>query len=250
MSPFKTLVLGILSLVLVSCSDSNENSPTVNPPAVNQPAVDEPTVDEPVAGEVPEFDGSLPAITNLYSQDQIDAIEALGLTINLGDNPPNIEGTYRMSPGQLQATSVPNDPVQPGAVGFDTNFTFFDQNNSSLTVDLDLVEDNGSTSQGSGSFISGSGQLFTVFFVTETTIGGFVADSTITISGVVNSSGIENLQFAAFALDHRDAPENIFIPENTGRLFIDPDGLSERITATAEVPSATSDRINVNALGK
>lgn len=183
------------------------------------------------------FDGSRPAISDVYSQSQLDALEQIGLVFNLGSQPPDIEGTYRFNNRVLQATSVPGDTANEFV---STTITFSNQNNATLTVEYTSVEDEGvntGTTTGTGSFISGSGQAFTVYVVSETIINGSVADSTATISGVISSSGIENIQLAGFMLDNR-GDTLTFIPNDTGRLIIDADGLSQRLSVNAPLAAA------------
>lgn len=177
----------------------------------------------------PVFDGTRPSLDNIYSVDQVEAIENIGLELNLGDTPPNVEGTFRLEPNALQSTTVPDDsPI--GTEFADYDITFSNQNDETLTLDL-FLESSNSTTTGSGSFIAGSGDSFTVFFVSETNTEGFVTKGTITFSGLVNSAGITNLQMAFFMLDDGGDPDDEYIPENTGRLFMDLDGFSQRSSA-------------------
>jgi len=186
------------------------------------------------------FDGTEPAVTDLYSQEQLDALVALGLTVHLGDTPPNIEGTFLASPALLQSSSVGGDESLIGAQFADALMTFSNQNNESLTVDLLLDEVSiDSQSVGEGSFISGSGSNFTVYFVTETELNNAFADTTVTISGSMTLNGIENAQLALFMLDNRGNLTGEFIENNTGRLLIDGDGFSERQTAARRAISVT-----------
>ena len=234
---------------VVSTESELADTPISDGPTTDIPVENAPVEDAPIA-ELPEFDGSRPAITDLYSQAQIDALEQIGLVFNLGDQPPNIEGTFRIDPTIVQASTVPFDD---GASGFEissSTVTFSNQDNSTLTVDLVQNEDTGGSSIGNGSFISGNGQLFTVYFVTETTIGGFTADSTITLSGVVSDVGIENVQIAGFLLDDRGESDSVFIPNNTGRLAIDEDGFSERVAGNGKIPESLATTTSKNLISR
>jgi len=175
------------------------------------------------------FDGSLESVEQFYSPSQLRAIQQLGLNVNEGDTPPNVEGTFFLSPWVLQASTVPDDQ---GLIGFEigaADITISNQNNATLTATLKIdeyLEEERGTTEGSGSFISGSGSLFTIYFKTVTDYGnGELADTSITISGSVTELGIENIQLAAFVIDGRG---NDFIPNDSGRVLIDGDGLSER----------------------
>jgi|GEM_PF-1375416 len=191
----------------------------------------DPLEDEPAIA-TPMFDGTLSAITSIYSDSQLAAIEALGLELNLGDDPPNIEGTFRLDPAILQSSSVPNDEENLGENFTPITFTFSNQDNSSLTLDLTTLSDSGDTQvDGSGAFISGSGNAFTVYFLAEVTFEGFTFTSSETYSGIITDAGITNLQQAIFILDDRGDPQDLVFDQDTGRLFIDTDGLSVRTEA-------------------
>lgn len=203
---------------------------------------------DPIADR--QFDGTVSSVETIYTPEQLDAIQQLGLTLNLGDSPPNIEGNYFFSPVILQASSVPNEPTDIGSEINDASFSVTNQNTTTLTADLFLQEllgpDQGDT-RGTGSFISGSGSLFTIYFVTETDYGdGALADTSVTISGAISELGIENIQLAAFVLDDRG--DDTFFPSNTGRLLIDGDGLAVRQSVSSSDLTADSHAISYSGL--
>lgn len=178
------------------------------------------------------FTGTRPSVEQIYSESLITSLEMIGLNINLGDNPPNVEGSYLLEPRVLQATTVPVENIEIGVGNGSTTITFSNQNNANLTLDLEA--NSGSTNVvDTGSFISGSGNLFTVYFVAEVTVDGHTFDSTETYSGVITDGGVQNLQRAIFVLDDRGDPNDGLIPNDTGRLFIDEDGLSVRVLSEA-----------------
>jgi len=243
-------------LILAACGGSSgDSSPevstqseTASTPIADTPVTDTP-VDAPIMDNPPVFDGFEASINDLYTPAQVDAIEQIGLVFNLGDQPPNIEGTFRVEPVIVQATTAPEDD---GETGFELpaqTYTFSNQNNSTLTVDLLLIEDSGQTTVGNGSFISGNDQQFTVYFVSETNIDGFVADTTITLSAVISGNGIENVQAAGFLLNDRGDPGDVFIPNNAGRLVIDEDGFSERIQSKDKIGNVSEATSGKSLLG-
>jgi len=178
-----------------------------------------PADDQPIV-----FDGSRPSITNIYTESQIAAIESLGFQINEGNNPPNIEGIFRLESIILTASTLSNDPLTNIAPA---NIVFENQNNTTLTVDYELDQNNGDAF-GVGSFISGSGNAFSVYFVGETNSAGSIHDTTFSFSGTVSNVGIENAQFALFTINDRGNID--VLPTDQGRLFIDLDGFSERLS--------------------
>jgi len=74
-------------------------------------------------------------LTDVFSESQIAGVEALGIQMNLGDNPPNIEGTFFVDPIVLQATTIVDNQVPIGNVFEPLVVTFSNQNNASRTLD-------------------------------------------------------------------------------------------------------------------
>ncbi|WP_298341267.1 hypothetical protein [uncultured Algibacter sp.] len=168
------------------------------------------------------FDGSIEDIRDFYNDDLVDALEDLGFNLNTGNNPPNIEGVYFVSPLLLEASSVTGDIV--GMPFNDYTITFSNQNNSALTIDY-FGDQGNQIDQGSGSFISGDDDNFTVLLITTSTdeSNNTTADSAISISGVLTDGGIENIQMAFMMLDNKGNPNGEWIPNNTGRIAYDSD---------------------------
>ena len=172
------------------------------------------------------FDGSLNDIENFYNSDVVDALIDLGLDINTGANPPNIEGLFNATPFILQASSVDGD--SPGSQFPDLSMIFSNQDNESLTIDFNGA--NGPESyDGDGSFISGEGDSFSVFLTVDVTLNGNVAETTFAISGSIAEGGLGDIQVALIMIDDGGDPDGAFIENNTGRLLYDSDGFSEEL---------------------
>lgn len=172
------------------------------------------------------FDGSIADIENFYNSDVVDELIDLGLDINTGANPPNIEGFFNATPFILQASSVSGD--SPGNQFPDLNMIFSNQNNEDLTIDFNGA--NGpETYDGDGSFISGDGNAFSVFLKVDVTLNGNVAETTFAISGSIADGGLEDIQVGLIMIDDGGDPDGVFIENNTGRLLYDSDGFSERL---------------------
>lgn len=188
-----------------------------------------------------EFDGSRASLARLYSESEIAALESLGVQLNFGDNPPELVGAFELDPVILQATSWAEDLGIPGDVVSSAELEFSSQNFRNQTVEMGL--DAGATGLFAGNaLVSGSGNLFTVYLVNLIVIEDSVADGTIVLSGVVTDTGLQNVQWALFLLDDRGDPEDLFLPEGTGRLFMDQDGVSGRIDdMSGDAPTQTSD---------
>ncbi len=240
----RSFVIALSAGLLVSCGGGGGGGSSSDAPVVvtdDSHTIITIPVDDGMQNPVSTtFDGSTASVTAFYSQAQIDAIEGLGLVFHVGDQPPNMEGTFVSSPHVMQNTNVPGDQDTIGNLFNDTRIELTNQNNSDLTIDMVLTQtpadgSESTVSVGNNAFISGTGPFFTIYFIAETTEldTGLVTRATITLSGSVTDNGLENLQTAYFLLDDAGDPNNNIIPNNTGRLFIDEDGLAERVFPAA-----------------
>lgn len=185
--------------------------------------------EEDVADGVGEFDGSIASVEQFFTPEIVDALNDLGFIINSGDNPPNIEGTFLAAPFVLVDSSVPGDSAA-GTQFYDVLITFLHQDlNGVLTIDA-TTETIGidETTNGSGSFVSGSGNKFTAYIKSEAMLNGSNATVAIAISGTITATGINNLLFANLMLDDKGDPLDALIPNNTGRFLADANLFSEK----------------------
>ncbi|MER3374842.1 MAG: hypothetical protein RIM83_09440 [Allomuricauda sp.] len=183
------------------------------------------------SSSVPEVSpqGTVQELRSYYSDSFVDAMLALGFNLSLGNTPPNIEGEFEVSPFILQKSSVVKDSNLIGNQYSTYTLEFSNQDNDLLTVDLKGSQ--GSLMDvGDGSFVVGSNNAFAVYTKTTTTDndGTYPRETAIAISGTLTPNGIENLQFYGAMLDDNGDPDDRLIENNTGRLFIDGDGLSSK----------------------
>jgi len=205
------------------------------------------------------FDANSPLIvnavndSNLLTDNQFSVFESLGLQVNLGDNPPNIEGTFRIDPRIIQASTVPGSAEDVGTTISSVSVTFSNQNSATQTLEVVVVEDD-AEGAGSvetvivGSSILGSDNAFTAFFVSEITFNNQAFALATGFSGIITEAGIENFQLADVVIDDGGDPFNDLIPNNTGELFIDETGFSELIPDTTVLASDLAP--NTNALSR
>ena len=165
----------------------------------------------------------------------LEKLRQMGIKINEGTNPPVFEGIYWLSPLVMTKTEVPDDYSEVGDIFADYNIKLYNQNNKKLTISLDSkgYDDYGNvitTSIGQdGAFISGKGNFFTVYVITD----GKNTHNTSRFrmlevySGEHTSSGIKNMQNAILMMDNYANVNDDLIPNNTGRAFKDQDGFSE-----------------------
>jgi len=148
------------------------------------------------------FDGSRASLRDLFTESQLMTAESLGLPLNFGDDPPNIEGTFRIGPVVLlQAATDPNDQFGVGNTDVPFDIVFTEQNTNSLEIDITFPDTE-----------------LTVFALGVLPQANNLETRRI-YSGLLTEFGIENFQ------------ETTFLAGGSGeaRLFIDPDSLSERV---------------------
>ena len=184
---------------------------------------------------VPQREGLTEDIQNLIPLDILEAIEDLGIEINEGKNPPNIEGTYLVSTLQLvKSTTGRNIATQ-----WDKYVTFSGQNNTTLTIDANYTMQTDyphgvMNSEGPGSFIVGEGNKFTVVVDGTREQGGYTAKTVEIFSGEISDAGIINYHWAVMMINDSGDPLGIWIPNSTGYAKKDSDGFSERVESNRD----------------
>jgi len=173
--------------------------------------------DDPDSGEVDT------RLDNVVPKDIRDKMGRY-ITFYNGVNPPNVEGVYLMSPDILVYSS--DNTFSIGDVFSDLYFRLSNQNSKNNTIDYQ--ENQGKQTQvGSGAFISGEGNNFTIFFNNTGKIYDIKVKTAMVISGTKTSSGIANLRYALALIDKDPDPDNIAMEIGEFRIFEDKDGLTE-----------------------
>lgn len=169
-------------------------------------------------------DGLTDDITNLVPAVVLDSIRALDMTINGGNNPPDITNNYQADPFILKNSNIPTDFIGVRESDYLVEFSNLDLIN--LTVDIKYL--NGAErGTGVGGFIVGDGTKFSVFTEVVSAIGNDSADFVHVISGELNNDGIKDFYFANFMIDDRGDPNEVFIEIGQGRVLWDRDSLAE-----------------------
>ena len=154
-----------------------------------------------------------------------------------GMNPPNIEGSYYLSPQILIGSSLSYDQIgKEYAVEYQK---YSNQDMVNNTIDMVRVEGSNGVigwSKGSGAFISGTGNNFTIFFdQTGESYETNEAGESYTIpykwvyivSGTKTATGIKDLTVGFVMKEKGYDPEEKIVDVGTFRFFTDPDGISE-----------------------
>ncbi|RIW13351.1 hypothetical protein D0X99_16375 [Algoriphagus lacus] len=177
--------------------------------------------------ERPRLDenGLTPEINRLVSQEYLDALVDLGFVINRGGTPPILSGQFRVSPCYI-AKSTAGD-IQ-GISTRDFFLNLYDQKELTITVDFKQQSQEGNDI---GSYIVGADDKFSIFVeVSElNTNTGARAKVLYAISGKKTSEGISDIKIANLMLDNFGNPNKIWIPNGTGRVFMDRDNLASPI---------------------
>lgn len=173
-----------------------------------------------------EANGFTEEINEFLPDSIIDEMESLGMELNTGGNPPNVENIYEVSPFVLDSSNVPSD--YSGMSFADLRFKLYEQDNEDLTIKLDYV--NGpEEGTGLGSFIVGNNNNFTV--VSEVTTVAYSDTATVAMlfSGKMVEDGIENFYYANFMIENNES--SYFIENGQGRVIYDSDGFSEKVSS-------------------
>lgn len=175
-------------------------------------------------GKATGFDGSMNSISDFIGQDLLDVMIDLGLVIHEGSKPPVIEGEYVVAPCILDASNVEIDVI--GTVFADQYLKLYNQRGLEVMYSAQGASQ---TDEGTGSFISGGGDYFSIFLITTSEIAGYQADTAYVLSGKKTVNGFEEFQMAAFMKNNHGNPGGVFIADGKGRIFIDGDGVVEKI---------------------
>ncbi len=203
--------------------------------------------EEEEEGIDPVYNGLSSDIQNIIPADILNKIIDLGMPIHRGDNPPNFENTYFITPLILIQTTVPND-YDLGTQFLDMEVTFYEQNNNNLTVKIDYIQGT-QTGIGRGGFIAGEDNKFTVFAAIDVEISGYHADMIEIYSAKVVSGGLNDFYLANFMIDNYGDPGGVgFIPNGTGRILYDSDGFSEIMTSETSTFTDSRDGQTYNTI--
>jgi len=180
-----------------------------------------PTVDE---------QGLTEDIHKIIPDEYIKVLKDLGLNIYGGNKPPKIEGKYLASP----LVFVNKNFLEKLAEMDNMRVTFYGQNNTALTVKMDYTMDILSSPAGKmevsgmGGFIVGEGNRFTAFIDAKRKEGGYTAKTVEVFSGEITTGGIKDFHWAVIMIDNNGNPLGIWIPNGTGYVHKDGDGIAVR----------------------
>jgi len=173
-------------------------------------------------------DGLTRDIRDLIPDEMLQIIIDIGMPIYGGNTPPDMTGTFRISPVTLLVSNF-DDEEKPGRVFVDDLITFSEQDNESLTIKTRRVNA-ASDGGGIGGFIVGTDMHFTIFAVEDrvSVSSGNEYRTARLYSGIMSSEGIIDWYSITLMLDEGLNPTPTLLRNGQARLTYDADGFSER----------------------
>ena len=164
------------------------------------------------------------------------------MPIYSGNTPPNIEGTYLVSPNVLAYTSLEND-YEIGEIFMNliTRYSAQDMTANTVTYEDEEVYDGKVYvfSMPAEAKVLGKGDNFTIFVIVENKHNdGFWSKQATIYSGTMTSDGIKDCFYGFVMLDKDDDPDKTVMPVGSFRIFKDKDGLSVPTTWLTEMAAA------------
>lgn len=166
-------------------------------------------------------------IDEVIPQKYIDTLKQLGITINEGTTPPNMEGIYQISSAKLEASNISTDII--GTVYTAMKFKLFSQNNTDFSIQLYGKNFIGLIDTSIVTAVSGNGNNFTVYGKIKANNGLNYAIFGLIISGTKEGADLKDVKFSLINIDNSNGG-GFFIPEGKARLFYDADFISESIS--------------------
>lgn len=169
-------------------------------------------------------------IKNIIPTTMLRELKSKGMAINEGTTPPSIEGIYLASPYTLKSPYGAGDSWVAGRVIADYKYKFYDQTGGNVKVDYKQpsASDHGS---GLGSFISGSGNKFSIFSESNGGTSSIEYTTVSVISGELTSTGIKDFQYGfIFTKKTGDDGDVNYIPKGKSRVWIDGNALADKVS--------------------
>lgn len=209
-----TRALPLLACFATACAPTWETSPVEGP--------DRPDI---VFEELPSPEGVPDAVDAFLSPRDFGSLEAIGMPIHRGDDPPFIEGLYYMD-----TLTVTFDEVASalGVVVIPVTTGFLNQQEDGSVESTQ--DDDMSDATGSGAFLSGAENCFSAYV----DFRGFIeADDCHysmpqVLSGCITDEGIEDLVIG-YVMAETNGTCTMTVDQGHRRILEEDDGLAERL---------------------
>ncbi|HID39937.1 MAG TPA: hypothetical protein EYP36_10555 [Calditrichaeota bacterium] len=187
-----------------------------------------------------EDNGLTREINELVPDSLFDVLDSLGMPINRGGNPPNVEASYLCKPFKLINSNRESDNI--GSIYADYYVKFSNQNNEKLTISMDY-ENGPEVGNGIGGFIVGDDGKFSVFSKLTVVVYSDTAYILNLISGKLVDNGLQDFYLALLMLDNQGNPNGYYINNGDGRVFKDDDGLAEKIEGFTQLAKEAATKL-------
>lgn len=165
-------------------------------------------------------------VKDMLNVNQLQTLEEHGLIINEGINPPDIQGVYFSNYNYCTYDST---ELFEGFT-FDNYFwRFYDQSEDNVKLDY-TAQNVLDEATGAGAFISGDGELFSVFVELVGVNFGVDYTTVMIISGRIGPNGIHDFMFGFILTDKdttADPDDFIMMPIDGHRIVEEYDGLAD-----------------------
>jgi len=177
-------------------------------------------------------------VLDMLTDEQIEQLKKDGLNIYEGQNPPNVEGAYLAD----------NEYCVYSSDGDDDWYTYdYYYNLTNQSGDTLIVAYNGGPgsdiSTGDLAYISGDGDNFSIFVESHGIVYGITYTDVTVYSGTIAADGIHDFQFGFIMTSKGDDPYEELMDVGEDRIFIEDDGLAERLSSW---PFSASDSVSLN----
>ena len=152
-------------------------------------------------------------------------MEANGMTINEGNNPPDIQGIFDAGIFELVYSNLEKEQNTIGSISSRYRFKFYDQQN--IKIKTSYASDGNDIAIGQGSIISGSGNKFTAYLRVDGRVSLATYKTAIVISGEISSEGGKDFKLGICMIE-KDDPKKSLMDIGTIRVWVDQDKFAAR----------------------
>jgi hypothetical protein len=187
------------------------------------------------------------SISQVIPKKYLDTLRNLGIVINEGTKPPNLEGIYIIAPHKLSNTNIPNDPYWYQNFA-DAKLKLTNQRNVNFSIQFYGKNYFAANDTSIVAAISGYENKFTVYGKVKATDANGIdyVIGALIISGTLEGNGIKNLQTGVINIDgSHNASIGNFILEGQARITYDADNFS---ASTYFFRNATTNTNAINTL--
>jgi len=186
-------------------------------------------------------------IQQIIPDKYLDSLKKLGLVVNTGITPANVEGSYAINPLLLEATNIPND----FKIGYRFNDARLNLSKQDADFNIFLLGKNFLAERDTSiaTAISGTGNDVTIYGKVKSYKAGKVAEFAIILTAKLDNKTFKNFKYGLICISNKNtATDNTFIKEGQGRVVYESDALSTTITQQ-EFLAITQDRQILSSSG-